>query len=1183
MKENREKEKDEKERGKESGIVTRESVSAVCALFSALAFLILCTRSLIFGNIGIAVNSFLLGLFGYLAYPILLAAVYLSVASFIGKRFVRNRKVAATLAVAVVCAMLIVHTAFTYSWDLSGYLSRCFRAPGEGAHGIDAATPAGWAGALLVYPLARLTTRIGALVIFSVLFLLFAYLSVYFWAGKSLPRRAKKTEGKAEKGRGESALPGSGMPAGGEGTFSPPVRENRVRSDGEPVYGTPWPNGSPAAGQARTPETDPSPAAPAEPYSAGQYGRREYAVRPEVRQRPGVTLPDGTPRGTPYPVQLPRERENNAFSPFGTPSAPTAEPPASAADANYEYQKSREFLFGGTPAEIYRKNLIFDNNANVNKRPPADPNQPTVYEGGFSGSYSSAYADSVNGGEEPARPAKILTDNARGKDLYTPRTLHEGGEEPGFGKAAGESDSARNVPPAQPAQSAPPVSPARPFAYGDAFGAETRGGEVRREDFIPPARSAPPEPMRSEPMRSEPVQPIQPVQPVQPVRPEPQPPARDAAPPEEGRGEEKREDSARPSFMDIFSTSNPNIYGLQEEEERPSSREDSERGLFGSRASEEDDFPSARGGEETFRGRAVPEEDEAPEEDRKNIFDEEDDPYSLRSDFVEPDRGRESVSRASLTDDDSAGRRGEAFGRSDGLFGREENREEPAPREKKPEPPPAPKKRRVNVPYQTAPLDYFDCRDVEPDASSEEVENTKQTILETLEAFKVSDATIGSVTYGPTVTRYNVVIPRNISARKVVSLDQEIAMNLYASKGVNIYPNFEDGAVSIEVPNKNRQFVQLGCMLTGDGFTKSKPTALVFAMGKDVGNRKIYGDICKMTHLLVAGASGSGKSVFLRSLIISLIYKYSPQELRLILIDPKKTEFVIYDHLPHLMINEIITEINKVIQSLNWAIGEMNRRYELFEQMSRSGTYVVNVDEYNAALPAGEEKLPKIVIIVDELADLMLSAKKEVEDRIQNLTQKSRAAGIHLILATQRPSADVITGTIKGNLPTRIAFSVASDVDSRVILDASGAQKLLGMGDLLYLMAGMNTPCRVQGASISSEDAQKVVNYIKANNEADFDETVSDFINNTRSAGEDSDDGDDDSVEEVYIDALRYIIQSGSASISMIQRKCSVGYNKAGKIIEWMEDMGYISAFDGAKARKVLITKEEFELKYGPL
>ena len=408
-------------------------------------------------------------------------------------------------------------------------------------------------------------------------------------------------------------------------------------------------------------------------------------------------------------------------------------------------------------------------------------------------------------------------------------------------------------------------------------------------------------------------------------------------------------------------------------------------------------------------------------------------------------------------------------------------------------------------------------------------------------------------------------------------------MSLYAAKGVNIYPNFEDGAVSIEVPNKNRQFVQLGCMLTGDGFTKSKSTSLVYAMGKDVGNRKVYGDICKMTHLLVAGASGSGKSVFLRSLIISLIVKYSPDELRLILIDPKKTEFVIYDHLPHLMINEIITDINKVIQSLNWAIGEMNRRYGLFEQMSRSGTYVVNIDEYNANVAAGEEKLPKIVIIVDELADLMLAAKKEVEDRIQNLTQKSRAAGIHLIIATQRPSADVITGVIKGNLPTRIAFSVASEVDSRVILDASGAQKLLGYGDLLYIMAGMNTPTRVQGASISSEDAQKVVNFIKANNEAEYDESASAFINNTKVQGDETEESEDEGVEEVYIEALRYIIQSGSASISMIQRKCSVGYNKAGKIIEWMEDMGYISAFDGAKARKVLITKEEFESKYGPL
>jgi S-DNA-T family DNA segregation ATPase FtsK/SpoIIIE len=251
--------------------------------------------------------------------------------------------------------------------------------------------------------------------------------------------------------------------------------------------------------------------------------------------------------------------------------------------------------------------------------------------------------------------------------------------------------------------------------------------------------------------------------------------------------------------------------------------------------------------------------------------------------------------------------------------------------------------------------------------------------------------------------------------------------------------------------------------------------------------------------------------------------------------------------------------------------------------MSRAGTYVVNLDQYNEQVEK-KDKLPKIVIIIDELADLMLAAKKEMEDRIQNLTQKARAAGIHLIVATQRPSTDVITGVIKSNLPTRVAFYVASDVDSRVILDQSGAQKLLGKGDFLYTMQGINTPVRVQSAFISPVDSQRVVNFIKANNEAYYDEAATAFINNSKGeSGGDGFGGNSDEVESVYIDALRFVILSGSASISMIQRKCSVGYNKAGKIVEWMEDMGYISSFDGAKARKVLITKEEFESKYGEL
>lgn len=284
------------------------------------------------------------------------------------------------------------------------------------------------------------------------------------------------------------------------------------------------------------------------------------------------------------------------------------------------------------------------------------------------------------------------------------------------------------------------------------------------------------------------------------------------------------------------------------------------------------------------------------------------------------------------------------------------------------------------------------------------------------------------------------------------------------------------------------------------------------------------------------------------------------------------------------MINEIITEVNKAVQSLEWAINEMNRRYKLFETMSLQGTYVVNLDQYNAQVDK-TEKLPKIVIIIDELADLMLAAKKDIEDRIQNLTQKARAAGIHLIVATQRPSTDVITGVIKSNLATRIAFMVATDVDSRVILDQSGAQKLLGKGDFLYTMQGINTPVRVQSAFISPEDSQRVVNYIKANNEAYYDEEATAFINNSKSGS--SADGSmrmsSESIEPVYIEALRHVILNNTASISMIQRKCGTGYNKAGKIVEWMEEQGYISSFEGAKARKVLITKEEFERKYGPL
>ena len=502
------------------------------------------------------------------------------------------------------------------------------------------------------------------------------------------------------------------------------------------------------------------------------------------------------------------------------------------------------------------------------------------------------------------------------------------------------------------------------------------------------------------------------------------------------------------------------------------------------------------------------------------------------------------------------------------------------------EPAPAPKKH-VYKEYVRPGNNLFRYYDDTVSVSQEEIDRNCSTIVETLAGFRV-DAEVVKVTCGSAVTRYDIDIPRNIAVRSVIRHDQEIAMRLHARDGVNIYSNSEVGAISIEVPNSVRATVGIKSVLKADEYVNAKPTALMFAIGKDVEGRNVCGNIAKMKHILVAGSTGSGKSVCLNAMLISLICKYSPQDLRLILIDPKKVEFAVYDGLPHLMINEIIADAQKAVAALNWAIKEMERRYQLFEQKTRNGKLVHDVDEYNVNLSEGEEKLPKIVIVVDELADLMSVAKKDIEDRIQRLAQKARAAGIHLVIATQRPSVDVITGVIKGNLPTRIAFRVIQEVDSRTIIDSSGAEKLLGNGDMLYRTEGMFNCSRVQGAFLSSEEVQAVIEDIKSHNEAYFDDSVADYINRSEesAAGEGSDDGYEGSeeIDQQRIDALRIVVKLGSASISLIQRKCSVGYNHAGKIIEWMEMRGYISPFDGkAKARTVLLTKEEFEAKYGSL
>ena len=783
-------------------------------------------------------------------------------------------------------------------------------------------------------------------------------------------------------------------------------------------------------------------------------------------------------------------------------------------------QTSREILFGGDPVENFKMNGMFDPNSKANNRvvEPIQPMNPPTNTS-FVPSYTKAYEEELNQETPAYRPTTTFVPVETPTSEDPIEPLPYMDETPAYQE------------PVYPTFDTPTFEQTSSFEQpraSEPFRSETPTFEQTREGYLD--------------IEEEPVETV--------VEPE-------------------EETYNTRDVMNLFSPENPRLLeGL----DIPSTREDSFT-VGGFR--EEPISPITRG--ETSRGGSEL-VDRGDDRGRlgANVFDTpDDDPYSLDAGAdIPPAREVDISDRGGVPPANYLGVRDRDSGR--GLGRGSSSFPEPV---KEPE---KPKQPRVIRPYKRVPLDDFDCRDIEPSQNAQEVEETKENIIATLEEFKVTGATIASVTFGPTVTRYNVALPRSVSPRKILSLEESIAMNLHA-KEVSVYPNFEDGVVSIEVPNKVRQFVQLGCMLSGNTFVNAPSGSLMFAMGKNVANEKVYGDISKMIHLLVAGSSGSGKSVFLGALIVSMIYKYSPEELRLILIDPKKTEFVLYDNLPHLMINEIITDAKKAVQSLNWAIGEMNHRYTLFEQMSRSGQYVVNLDQYNEQVEKSQ-RLPKIVIIIDELADLMLAAKKDIEEKIQNLTQKARAAGIHLIVATQRPSVDVITGVIKSNLSTRIGFAVASDMDSRVILDASGADKLLGKGDFLYLKPGINTPVRVQSAFIDPKESQKIVNYIKANNEAYYDEEVTAYINNTHTEGGGGiGAGDRENIDPICIEALRCVILSGSASISMIQRKCQVGYNRAGGIVEWMESRGYVSSYDGARARKVLITKEDFESEYGPL
>ena len=531
---------------------------------------------------------------------------------------------------------------------------------------------------------------------------------------------------------------------------------------------------------------------------------------------------------------------------------------------------------------------------------------------------------------------------------------------------------------------------------------------------------------------------------------------------------------------------------------------------------------------------------------------------------------------------DSFDRRNDNFTRRDNNFApefpdRSASRPFPTRQQETPEPE---EEEEDNEPYiyEKPSLDFITTKSVDLSTLSDDVAEKRVLLENTLENFGIP-AKVRSVVVGPAVTRYELEMPAGVPVTKIKNRSDDIALSLATEGSVRIEaPVPGRSVVGVEVPNKTIATVSLRDILESREFRES-PSPLTFALGKDIAGSVIVANMQKLTHLLVAGSTGSGKSVCLNSIILSIIYKSSPEDVRIVLVDPKRVEFTSYNGLPHLIMPNVICDTQKAINTLNWAITEMEHRFELLG-LAR----VKNIDEYNATedVKSGKvKKMPFIVIIVDELADLMMTGKKEVEEKIIRLAQKSRAAGIHLILATQRPSADVITGLIKSNIPSRIAFAVTSGIDSSIILDRVGAEKLLGKGDMLYYPIGSQDPKRVQGCFITTNETNNIVDFVRENNKPIFDKKVEEQIDNpNKNAGVNGIKVNNE-LDELFPLALKTVIECGQASTTMLRRRFAIGFPRASRIIDQMEELGYISQSDGPKGRQVYVTMDEFREIYG--
>ena len=473
--------------------------------------------------------------------------------------------------------------------------------------------------------------------------------------------------------------------------------------------------------------------------------------------------------------------------------------------------------------------------------------------------------------------------------------------------------------------------------------------------------------------------------------------------------------------------------------------------------------------------------------------------------------------------------------------------------------------------YEFPPVEFLTPGKTATKMGKKAVTDTANKLQKTLYSFGVS-AKVENVPVGPTITRYELKPAEGVRVSKIANLTDDIALSLAAETIRIEAPIPGKQAVGIEIPNKEKEVVHLRDIIDSNEFKNAK-SKLSFALGKNAAGEAIVTDIAKMPHVLIAGSTGSGKSVCINTLITSIIYKSKPSEVKLVMVDPKVVELSVYNGIPHLLI-PVVTDPKKAAGALAWAVQEMVNRYHLFAEKN-----VRDIAGYNEALEkeGAEGKLPQIVIIIDELADLMMVAKNDVEDAICRLAQMARAAGMHLVIATQRPSVDVITGIIKANIASRISFAVTSQVDSRTILDSAGAEKLLGKGDMLFFPTGVLKPIRIQGAFVSDSEVEKIVSFLKENGGPTYSEDVLEKIERANSTDKELDEQDDDETDPFLMEAIDTVVDLGQASASFIQRRFKVGYARAGRIIDQMEARGIISGYEGSKPRQVLVSKEQWQ------